>query len=262
MRVFITGGGRGFGGSLAAELGARGHAVVATHRGPPRDAGGVRLLRCDVADEGALRRAAGEAVRAMGGIDVWVNNAAVGVDPLGLLPGPAARDTGAGCPSWPGMAREAVGVNVLGVLVGSHVAAEAGAAHVYNVYGSGHDGGVVPGLGVYSASKAFVSAFTRAAARHRARHREGAGPRPPAFHALVPGPMDTGLLARELSELDPLRAWALLAVAVPPEEAARAAADGMERDVARGAEGYTAVDCYLPCLLARLAGRAGRGPGG
>lgn len=252
MRVFVTGGGRGFGRALALELGSRGHGVVATHRGGARSHwnadSSVAMLRCDVTDHHDVRAAASEAVRIMGGIDVWVNNAAVCIDPGYRLSGSAQKDTGAGCPLWPEMSRDLIGVNVVGALVGSHAASEAGAAHVYNVYGSGHDGRVhhSSGHGVYAASKAFVSVFTRVAATHASGRA-----RVPAFHAIVPGPMTTPLLERELSDMDPLRASLLLALAVDPREAAAVAADGVERDFIGNTTRYTEIDCYTPCLLAK-----------
>jgi 3-hydroxybutyrate dehydrogenase len=85
--VFITGAGRGVGRALARRFGSAGYAVAVTGRAEPSiaavagevRAGGGRAepIVCDVTDREAVARAAGEAERRLGPIEVLVNNAGV-----------------------------------------------------------------------------------------------------------------------------------------------------------------------------------------
>jgi NAD(P)-dependent dehydrogenase (short-subunit alcohol dehydrogenase family) len=76
-RVLVTGASRGVGRSLAAELLARGHEVVATARDTADLAGldGAEPLELDVTSPESVRRAADAA----GSVEVLVNNAGVGL---------------------------------------------------------------------------------------------------------------------------------------------------------------------------------------
>jgi NAD(P)-dependent dehydrogenase (short-subunit alcohol dehydrogenase family) len=88
----VTGGSRGIGRGVVAELGALGMAVVVNYRndaqaaalacGEAEGRGAPRALavRADVADLGDGRRLLDETLAAFGRLDVWVNNA--GVAPL------------------------------------------------------------------------------------------------------------------------------------------------------------------------------------
>ena len=82
----ITGISSGFGRHLTQQLLARGDRVVGTVRNPDaaddlkaRYGGLLRVLRLDVTDTVAVRRAAGTAFRELGRIDVVVNNAGYGL---------------------------------------------------------------------------------------------------------------------------------------------------------------------------------------
>jgi NAD(P)-dependent dehydrogenase (short-subunit alcohol dehydrogenase family) len=87
-RAVVTGGARGIGQATARRLAEAGAAVVIgdlDHRGAQdsaRDIAGatgtvVQALPLDVADEASLTEFAEAATAAMGGLDIWVNNAGV-----------------------------------------------------------------------------------------------------------------------------------------------------------------------------------------
>jgi NAD(P)-dependent dehydrogenase (short-subunit alcohol dehydrogenase family) len=80
---FITGISRGLGLALAQAVLADGDTVIGTVRGaaPPltADAGRLRLLHADMADEAAAMSAVHEAFQAHGPIDIVVNNAGYGL---------------------------------------------------------------------------------------------------------------------------------------------------------------------------------------
>ena len=80
--ALVTGGGRGIGAAVAAELAARGArvAVLDTDAGlaaeVARDCGG-HAEPCDVTDRAAVDRACGKAEAALGPVDILVNNAGI-----------------------------------------------------------------------------------------------------------------------------------------------------------------------------------------
>ncbi len=89
-RAVVTGGSKGIGKAIAAELMAEGAAVVICSRHPDEleaaavqlvkqlpdeSAGSVRAMPCDVTEPGQVTEFIGAAVAAMGGLDILVNNA-------------------------------------------------------------------------------------------------------------------------------------------------------------------------------------------
>jgi len=90
--AIVTGGGRGIGRSMALGLAKAGHSVVVTAASSHAEieavaaeaaaldgAGPVRPMVADVADPAACMRVVSEAVAAFGGVDILVNNAALGM---------------------------------------------------------------------------------------------------------------------------------------------------------------------------------------
>jgi NAD(P)-dependent dehydrogenase (short-subunit alcohol dehydrogenase family) len=77
----VTGGGRGLGRAFAQTLGAAGWQVAIVAR-QAVDVEGARTFIADVTDEAAIRRVAADIERALGPIDLLVNNAGV-IGPLG-----------------------------------------------------------------------------------------------------------------------------------------------------------------------------------
>ncbi|MFD0476923.1 SDR family oxidoreductase [Nonomuraea thailandensis] len=171
--IVITGGTRGLGLGLARALVERGHQVMVCGTDPGRvraaEVAGVSARVADVTDRGQLQELWDSAAGAYGRVDVWINNAGVS----------HARE-----PAWrlpADQARHVLDVNLAGVLNGCAVAiggmAAQGGGHVWNLEGLGTDGRVVPGLGVYGATKRAVGYLTGALAKE------------------VPGGVSVGLLS-------------------------------------------------------------------
>lgn len=173
-RVLVTGSSRGIGAAVAVALAGLG-ARVALHAGASREAGealrdgiaaaggDVVLLSGDFRDPRAVESVVDGAVEALGGLDVLINNAGTMVarQPLESMPD-AFLD-------------EVVDLNLRSVVVACRRALPAlkavqGAAIVNTVSISARTGGS-PGSSIYSASKAFVSTFTRSLAAELAPHR-------------------------------------------------------------------------------------------
>jgi 2-deoxy-D-gluconate 3-dehydrogenase len=76
-RTIVTGASRGIGEATARLLAQRGDRLALIQRGEPAVAGelGATVVRCDLADTGAVEQAVDEAAAALGGVDVLVANA-------------------------------------------------------------------------------------------------------------------------------------------------------------------------------------------
>ncbi|QCO18336.1 glucose 1-dehydrogenase (plasmid) [Azospirillum brasilense] len=173
-RVLVTGSSRGIGaavGTAFASLGAR----VALHGSGGNDAaarlalaltaGGtdVYAVTGDFRDPRAVESAVDAAVQALGGLDILVNNAGTMV---GRVPLERIGDD---------FLDEVIDLNLRSVVVACRRAlpalrAAGGGAIVNTVSISARTGGS-PGSSVYSASKAFVSTFTRSLAAELAPDR-------------------------------------------------------------------------------------------
>jgi NADP-dependent 3-hydroxy acid dehydrogenase YdfG len=81
MIAVITGCSSGIGRELAEALEGAGYTVVATARRPESLASvkATRKLALDVTDEGSVRMAVEAVLGAFGKIDVWINNAGIGI---------------------------------------------------------------------------------------------------------------------------------------------------------------------------------------
>ncbi|GAA2211615.1 SDR family oxidoreductase [Nonomuraea monospora] len=195
--VVITGGTRGLGLGLARALVERGHQVVVCGTDPERvRACGLPGLVADVADRDQLQALWDHAADTCGRVDVWINNAGVSHprEPAWRLPADQARHV--------------VDVNLVGVLNGCAVAiagmAAQGGGHVWNMEGLGTDGRLVPGLGVYGATKRAVGYLTDALAKEV----------PPGVGVglLSPGMVVTDLLTFGYSEEERRRASRVLSI--------------------------------------------------
>ncbi|WP_448204661.1 SDR family NAD(P)-dependent oxidoreductase [Azospirillum sp. sgz302134] len=186
-RVLVTGSSRGIGAAVAAAfagLGARvalhgsGNSDAAERLSAELSAGGaaVHAFTGDFRDPRAVESVVDAAVEALGGLDILVNNAGTMV---GRVPLAKLEDS---------FLDEVVDLNLRSVVVACRRAlpalkAAGGGAIVNTVSISARTGGS-PGSSLYSASKAFVSTFTRSLAAELAPDRI-------RVNAVSPGTIDT-----------------------------------------------------------------------
>jgi 2-hydroxycyclohexanecarboxyl-CoA dehydrogenase len=183
--ALVTGAGRGIGAAIAQALAGAGASVavldvdaetaVATATSLPTKSVGIQA---DITDSTQVRAAVGEAVDALGPVDVLVNNA--GWDKIEPFLDNDESD-------WDRI----IAINLKGPIVVTRAVLdsmiERGSGVVVNI---ASDAGRVGSSGeaVYSAAKGGVIAFTKTLAREMARH----GIR---VNCVCPGPTDTALLA-------------------------------------------------------------------
>lgn len=191
-RVLVTGSSRGIGAALAAAfagLGARvalhgsGQSGAAEALAAELSAGGAaaRAFSGDFRNPRAVESVVDGAVDFLGGLDVLVNNAGTMV---GRMPLASLEDS---------FLDEVVDLNLRSVVVACRRALPAlkesgGGAIVNTVSISARTGGS-PGSSLYSASKAFVSTFTRSLATELAPDRI-------RVNAVSPGTIDTDFHGR------------------------------------------------------------------
>ncbi|MCX7029883.1 MAG: SDR family NAD(P)-dependent oxidoreductase [Spirochaetes bacterium] len=208
-RVVITGSTRGLGFQLAREFLRRGCMVVVsgrTRKAVNAALSGLRAelpraavygIACDVADPAQVQALWDGAVKALGVVDHWINNAGIGQPMI---------------PIWdldPGFMEVVVRTDLLGVLYGARVAMrgmtsqprEPGRAPgaIWFMEGHGSDGSVRRGLSVYGAAKRGL----RYVARALAVEARGTGV---LVGALSPGIMVTDFLLKPLDRRD-AAAW-------------------------------------------------------
>lgn len=257
----VTGGSRGLGLAIAQAYAREGAAVVVGSRSQAAVAEAVAELKaagaraaglaCDVGDLTQVEALAACAIREFGGLDIWVNNAAVSAPygPTASIP--------------PERYAAAVRTNILGTYHGSRVALghflAAGRGKLINMLGKGMDG-PTPFQNAYAPSKAWVRSFTRALVKEYAGTGVG-------IFALNPGLMLTDLVTRpEVVEgyqdrLGPL-GWVLAVLGNPPEVPAEKALwlAGPATDGKTGLEVRVltmggAMGRFLQVGLGRLVGR-------
>jgi NAD(P)-dependent dehydrogenase (short-subunit alcohol dehydrogenase family) len=143
-RVIVTGAASGIGAASVAELRRRGSQVVGLDLNPSDD-----VLACDVGDQASVDAAVGQAVERLGGLDVLVNNAGLGLPQRSTLP-----------PG--GDARAVIEVNLLGpwrVTAAAFPALRASHGRVVNVC-SGLAHLAVPFAPAYCMSKRGLVAYS------------------------------------------------------------------------------------------------------
>jgi len=183
-RCLVTGGGSGIGAGIAAALAANGAAVAVLGRrleplqqtvAQLRAQGGEALaVAADVTDRAAVGAAVDSATRALGGLDVLVNNAGIGGPNGCSFPGPDRWD-------------EIVRTNLDGVFFTTraalrHLADGGRIVSISSVLGRFG----VPGYTAYCASKHGVIGFMKALALELAGRRITA-------NTICPGWVDTGM---------------------------------------------------------------------
>jgi NAD(P)-dependent dehydrogenase (short-subunit alcohol dehydrogenase family) len=185
LAAAVTGGASGIGLATARMLAARGARVavldVADLRRAPDGDPRLTAVRCDVSDDASVRAAVGAAAAELGGLDVLVNNAAIGA--VGTV---ADNDDA----EW----TRVLDINVVGPARVTRAALEhlrrSRSAAVVNVCSIASWAGL-PNRALYTASKGAVLALTLAMAADHVR--EGI-----RFNAVAPGTADTPWVGRLL----------------------------------------------------------------
>ncbi|MEU6758227.1 SDR family oxidoreductase [Streptomyces sp. NPDC046685] len=184
--ALVTGGSRGIGAAIALRLAEEGADVALTYVSDAQAAGEVvgkiealgrrgLALRADAADPEAAGDAVERAVRELGGLDVLVNNAGVGV--IGPLEGLTAADV-----------ERVLAVNVHGVFATTQAAAgRMGSGGRIITIGTCLSQRVpVAGATLYTMSKSALIGLTKALAREL-------GGRGITANIVHPGPVDTDM---------------------------------------------------------------------
>jgi 3-oxoacyl-[acyl-carrier protein] reductase len=191
--ALVTGSSRGIGAAIAERLAAEGASVVVNYVKAQKEAeavaervrrAGVRafVVQADIGDSEQAARLVKDAVKAMGRLDILVNNAAlVESAPLGGIEA--------------GRVRAQLATNVDGLIATvqaalEHLPREGG--RVINVSSliATHP---LPNMTVYAAAKGAMDAVTRAWAKEL-------GPRGITVNAVAPGPVETDLMRENLDE--------------------------------------------------------------
>jgi len=215
--VVITGSTRGFGKALASMLLAKGARVVISGRQQEivdrvvaqlSSLGEVCGLACDVSIADQVYSLGEYALKQYGRIDIWVNNAGVTPPPGGVLDFP------------PEEAERTFRVNCMGTLHGTQTAVaimkRQGFGKIVNLYGRGSDLRPATPSGLYGATKAWITSFTRTMAAEY-KHL------PIQFIGFSPGMMTTEMLSVDEivgeTVVEPMRAFptVLKALGNPPD---------------------------------------------
>jgi len=145
--------------------------------------GEVVGVACDVADAESVQALAATAEARLGGVDIWINNAAVTQTRKAHV-----------ASTEPAELQRILQTNLLGSFLGCRAALAAAAAsgtsvQVFNVDGAGSSGGPTPGSAAYGASKAAIPQLSRSLAAEAAAAGTRAG-----VHTVSPGMVMTDLL--------------------------------------------------------------------
>ncbi len=169
MNVVITGSTRGIGLGMAQEFLKRSHNVVISSRHPDAVNSTVAELSArypsqsvagtavDVSDYDQVQRLWDESIKALGTVDMWVNNA--GTDTVNAMFDELPPEDIA----------KTVNTNLLGLMNCNRVAIPGmnhqGSGWIFNMEGFGSDGRVLPKKGPYGATKYAVRYFTKSMIR-------------------------------------------------------------------------------------------------
>ena len=197
MNVVITGSTRGIGLGIAQEFLKRGHKVMISSRNPATVTKTVAELSanypsqsvagtaCDVSDYDQVQRLWDETIKALGRVDMWVNNA--GTDTVNAMFDKLPPEDIA----------KTANTNLLGLMNCNRVAIpgikKQGGGWIFNMEGFGSDGRVLPKKGPYGATKYAVRYFTKSMIRECENTPVNIG-------YLSPGIVVTDLLVPPLAE--------------------------------------------------------------
>jgi NAD(P)-dependent dehydrogenase (short-subunit alcohol dehydrogenase family) len=154
-RIIVTGGATGIGAAAVAVLAAEGARLAATyHRTAPPTGGEVSWVQCDATQSSSVDAAFGDAVSALGGLDVLVH--AAGLWHPGV-PGQIDVDD----------LRHVMDTNFTSTVLANQAAASAMGSGGGRIINFGSSEGVMgsPMSAIYAASKSAVASWTRSAAK-------------------------------------------------------------------------------------------------
>lgn len=219
-RILVTGGARGIGRATAQAFAARGGRVAVGYHSNVEAAraalaalegDGHVLVGGDLADAAVAREVVERAIDALGGLDVLVNCAGIGVHhPL----------DGVSYDAWQDAWRRILAVNLVAPANTCYVAARHMMAHgggrIVNVSSRGAFRGE-PDQPAYGASKAGLNALTQSLAQHLAPHGISVG-------AVAPGFVETDMARSRLDGPggDAIRAQSPFGRVATPDEVAYA----------------------------------------
>lgn len=231
--VVVTGASRGVGAAVAAAFAQLGDRVVVHYRGARERAeavlGGLpgeghALLQADLSDPQETQAFAGEAIAALGRVDVLVNNAALYLVPDGETGGSRRGDhrvTEVDYDAWVSSWQHTIATDLLGpanltFLLARHMVDSGVAGRIVNVGSRGAYRGE-PDVPAYGASKAGLHAFGQSMAIALAPHGIGVA-------SVAPGFIATDMAASVLAgpEGDAVRAQSPFGRVATPEEVAHA----------------------------------------
>lgn len=219
-RVLVTGGARGIGRAIARAFAANGAQVAVGYRGNEAaaqdtlamlDGAGHVVVGGDLADPATARRVVEDTVEALGGLEVLVNCAGIGLHhPL----------DGVDYDAWQEAWQRILAVNLLAPANTCYVAArhmrDHGGGRIVNVGSRGAFRGE-PDQPAYGASKAGLHAMSQSLAQHLAPYGIGVG-------VVAPGFVETDMARSRLEGPggDAIRSQSPLGRVARPEEVAYA----------------------------------------
>jgi NAD(P)-dependent dehydrogenase (short-subunit alcohol dehydrogenase family) len=251
--VVVTGSTRGLGYAIAEALLGAGATAVVSGRSAEAvqqtvaslgERGQVRGWTCDVREEKEVYALAKRVADAFGRIDIWINNAGYSSAAAMVLDLP------------PNQAIDMFLTNDMGTLYGAqaalHFMRPRREGTLVNLYGAGWDGKPRSPTGLYAATKAWVTSFTRTLGVEL----KGSGVRLVGFSPgmllteMLTDPTVVGEGAKEsMARYD----FVLRLLGRPPEEAAQA----LVKALARNRSGFREVRLFKPWTpflgLARIA---------
>jgi NAD(P)-dependent dehydrogenase (short-subunit alcohol dehydrogenase family) len=200
--IVITGSTRGIGLGLAKAFRALGHNVVISSRGGAAvekavaevkaapGSGEVVGIACDVGSESAVQALWDGATKALGRIDIWINNAGL-AGPRKHVSEMTRADV-----------EPVINTNIWGMIWGTQIPYRGmlaqGGGKIFNFEGFGSDGMSAPGLTIYGATKRALTYFPKSV------NKEIKGS-PVLLGTISPGIVVTDLLD-EAKDADPV-AW-------------------------------------------------------
>jgi NAD(P)-dependent dehydrogenase (short-subunit alcohol dehydrogenase family) len=212
-RALVTGGSRGIGAAIARALAEKGADVAITYERSGERAAAVvrsmkekgrnaRAIQADSADPDAIKRAVEEAVGALGGLDILVNNAAIGG--AGTVADISLKDIQA-----------LLDVNIRApLLFAKYVIPQLQEeGRIISIGSSLAERVPFPGVTAYAMTKSALLAFTRGLSREL-------GPRNITANLILPGAIDTEMNPADSPMADVIRSMLPLGRYGKPEEIA------------------------------------------